>query len=81
MTYMSEIKGLTHWLIYSEGNEVFAWDIVRDNKIQKLVDGLTECVDIAVDANQSYLFVVDQQSPTNSVVSRYTYNITDPGSM
>ena len=36
---------------------------------------------VAVDINQSYLFVADQQTPGQSVVTRYSFNITEGGTM
>jgi hypothetical protein len=56
---LTEIEGVTNWVVFSEGQSVFAYDIVRNSDIQVMVTGLKDARAVAVDTNLQYLFVAD----------------------
>ena len=57
LTHQTEIKGLTHWVVYTEGHQVLAFDIVRNTAPIPMITGLTDARAVAIDTNQDYLFV------------------------
>ena len=49
--------GLTHWMLYSDGESIFAKNYVKDTKVSEILSDLENVKALAVDANRGYLFI------------------------
>ena len=71
----SEARGLTHWMIYSDGKALYAYNlVVGDKKVSTLIEDLKDVTSIAVDKNHGYIFVVIHDMLGAATVDRF--NIT-----
>ena len=72
----SEARGLTHWMIYSDGHALYAYNlVVGDKKVSTLIEDLTNVVSIAVDKNHGYLFVAMQGGAESATVDRFNFTV------
>lgn len=73
----SEEKGLTHWMLFSEGKNVYAYNVVNDDKVaSNVLEIKNDVVTMAVDHNKGYLFVAHQDSEDSATVDRYRFTVT-----
>ena len=56
---IQEHRGLRHWALYTDGTSIFAWDVVLNTPVRRVLTDLKKASAIAVDANRGYLFVVE----------------------
>ena len=55
--FLSEVRGLTHWMLLYDGTQIYAWNVVRLVLISLTpFSGLKA---IAVDSNEGILFLAD----------------------
>ena len=47
--WQSEERGLTHWLLISDGSSVYAYNAVKGTEPVELITGLKDVTQIAVD--------------------------------
>jgi hypothetical protein len=66
--FLSETKGLTHWIFFYDGSQIYAWNVVR-NAFFTLIQKKAVKI-LAVDSVKGYLFLVDDIQ-----VLRYTFRI------
>jgi len=72
----AEDMGLTHWMMYSDGEAVYAYSLLYGNGVANSVLTSTERVSsLAVDSNKGYLFVALAESETAGHVDRYEFNV------
>ena len=72
----SEARGLTHWMIYTDGNALYSYNlVVGDKKVSTLIKDLTNVVSIAVDKNHGYLFVAMQGGADSATVDRFNFTV------
>ena len=64
--FLSETKGLTHWIFFYDGSQVYAWNVVRDVFITLIQKKAVKRM--AIDSVKGYLFLVDDIQ-----VTRYTF--------
>lgn len=48
-----------HWALYTDGTSVFAWDVVLNTPVRRVLTDLKKVSAVAVDANRGYLFIVE----------------------
>ena len=66
--FLSETKGLTHWIFFYDGSQIYAWNVVR-NAFFTLIQKKAVKI-LAVDSVKGYLFLVDDIQ-----VLRYTFRV------
>ena len=52
-----EHMGMGHWMLYSDGQSIFAKNYVKNTKVSEILSDLEDVKALAVDANRGYLFV------------------------
>lgn len=72
----SEARGLTHWMLYSDGSSVYAYDIVTgDGTASAVLSDLPNQVEtLAVDSNKGYMFVGYSEEEIGRI-DRYQFTI------
>lgn len=71
----SEARGLTHWILASDGEAVFAYSLIqKSDAATKVLSGLSGVNSLTVDPNQGYLFVASASGST-STVDRYEFTV------
>ena len=73
--YQSEERGLTHWLLYSDGSSIYAYNPVSSQEPTVLLNGLRDVTDLAVDQNKGFLYVAQHEGKNKSTVSRYAFSV------
>jgi hypothetical protein len=72
----AEDMGLTHWIMYSDGEAVYAYSLLYGNGVASSVLSSTKRVSsLAVDSNKGYLFVASTDSETTGHVDRYEFEV------
>ena len=61
LTYMTEIKGLTHWFLLKDGESLIAWNMVRDIT-QVLIEDASTVLAFTVDPSRGYFFLADSDT-------------------
>ena len=56
-SWKTEVRGLTHWLLFSDGESIYSFNTVRDSEPTELISGLRDVTQLAVDQNKGYLFI------------------------
>ena len=76
---IEEHLGLTHWMLWSDGDSIFVKNYVLDTKVAEVMSDLDNVVSLAVDTNAGYLFISTQPDDDRSEVNRYSFavNITN----
>jgi hypothetical protein len=71
-----EDRGLTHWMLFSDGEAIYAYSIIHSKGVAtKVLSNLKGVSSIAVDANLGYLFIATNDSETESYVYRYDFGV------
>lgn len=73
-----ELAGLTHWILFSAEEGIYATNLVNGQKhAQLVVANVTDVTAMAVDSNQGYLFVAIQDDEDSSHIDRYHFKIAN----
>ena len=74
----SEARGLTHWLLYTDREAVYAYNVIRGNGVvSKVLSGLQGVSNLAIDKNKGYLFVAQNSENTDKAkVDRYDLSVS-----
>lgn len=56
---MEEKRGLTHWAIYTDGESIFAWDIILNTAVERIMTDLNEVTALAVDSSRGFIFILE----------------------
>jgi hypothetical protein len=46
--------------LYTDGQSLFAWDIVLNTPVRRVLNSLENASALAVDSNRSYIFVLEE---------------------
>ena len=76
----SQAMGLTHWMLYTDSEKIYAYDLVDGNKtaFPVLDSGLGggKVLSMAVDSNQGLLFVaMNSKSGDKDTIDRFSFKV------
>ena len=56
-----ENRGATNWALYTDGSNLFAWDLILNTPVRRVLQSLQGASALAVDSNRKYIFILEQR--------------------